>query len=236
LLRITSGYNGGKIPEILMTGLTASLGARLQVRGRRIPWWLFGAVAGVVVGIVGVCAAVWGLGEEGLLHVTRYTARWAFLIFAAVFASGALATLIPNSGTLWMKRNRRYLGLSFALAHYLHLLALSVLFVVIGESPDLVTILLGGLAFVFIGLMALTSNDWSVRTLGRNRWRLLHLVGAYYVWLIFMNSYVGRVVSDTPPEPRGIFVVLAATGVLALGLRIGAWLWRRRAVRTGAPA
>lgn len=202
--------------------------------GRQIPWWLFGAVLGAVGAIAAGSLAVHGWTDQGLLHITRYTARLAFLIFITVFASAALAQLAPSPLTRWLKRNRRYMGLSFALAHFIHLGALTAYLTAIGEAPDTVTIVGGGGAYVFIALMALTSNDWSVRKLGPKSWRRLHLVGISYVWLIFMNSYVGRVVSETPPEPRGIFIVTAALGFLALGLRILAWGKRRRAARLRA--
>ncbi len=99
--------------------------------------------------------------------------------------------------------------------------------------PGTATIVLGGLAFLLIALMALTSNDQSVRLLGPRAWRALHLVGAYYVWLVFMNSYLGRALGDAPPEPRVIFVITVALGLAAVVLRSAAWLGRRRSARGG---
>ena len=165
--------------------------------GRQIPWWLFAAVLGVAAAIAAGSIALQGANEEGLLHITRYTAGFAFLIFVVVFAAGALGAL-----TSW--------------------------FVAIGEMPETVTIIGGGLAYFFIALLALTSNDWSVRKLGPKVWRRLHLTGVAYVWLIFMNSYLARLASETPPEPRVIFAITAGLGFLALGLRITAWAARRR--------
>lgn len=196
--------------------------------GRRIPWWLFVAVPGVAAAIATGSIVVQGANADGLLHITRYTARFAFLIFVLVFAAGALAQLFPSATTRWLKRNRRYLGLSFALAHFIHLGALTSWFIAIGEMPETRTILGGGLAYLLIAAMALTSNDWSVRTLGPKVWRRLHLIGIAYVWLIFMNSYLGRLASETPPEPKVIFAITAGLGFLALGLRIAAWFARRR--------
>lgn len=211
-----------------MTDSTISRAAAPRPAGRRIPWWLFAAVIAVAASIAVTSFALWGTGSEGILHITRYTARFAFLIFVAVFAAGALAQLFPSNTTRWLKRNRRYLGLSFALAHFIHLAALTSLFIAIGEAPDLLTIIGGGGAYMFIALMALTSNDWSVKKLGPKAWRRLHLTGIAYVWLIFMNSYVGRLASETPPEPKVIFAITAGLGVLALGLRVAAWIARRR--------
>ena len=133
---------------------------------RVYPRWPFFGVLAVVAAIVAGSLAAFETAEAVLQHITRYTARFSFLIFVTVFASGALAALFPSDVTRWLRRNRRYTGLSFALAHFLHLLAIIALFVTLGEMPDLVTIVGGGLAYLFIAAMAATSNDWSVRKLG----------------------------------------------------------------------
>ncbi|MFN4354710.1 hypothetical protein [Parvibaculum sp.] len=195
---------------------------------RSRPYWLFPATLAGAAFIAGLSFGIWGMGSDGLQHFTRYTARFAFLIFIVAFSAGALAQLFPSDGTRWLRRNRRYIGLSFALAHFIHLGALTGFFVSIGEVPDVVTITGGGMAYVFVSLMAITSNDWSVRTLGPAAWRRLHLIGSYYIWLIFMNSYIGRIAREAPPEPRIIFIATAALGFAALGLRIAAWAKRRR--------
>ena len=195
---------------------------------RVYPRWPFFGVLAVVAAIVAGSLAAFETAEAVLQHITRYTARFSFLIFVTVFASGALAALFPSDVTRWLRRNRRYTGLSFALAHFLHLIAIIALFVTIGEMPGLVTIVGGGLAYLFIAAMAATSNDWSVRKLGPKNWRRLHLAGVYYVWAIFMNSYLGRLASDAPPEPKWIFALTAGLGFAALALRIAAWLKKRR--------
>jgi DMSO/TMAO reductase YedYZ heme-binding membrane subunit len=195
---------------------------------RSRPFWLFPAVLACAALIAALSFGIWGLGSEGFLHFTRYTARLAFLIFLIAFSAGALAQLFPSDGTRWLRRNRRYVGLSFALAHFIHLFALTGFFLSIGEAPGMVTIIGGGLAYVFVALMALTSNDWSQRTLGPVLWRRLHLAGSYYIWLIFMRSYLARLASETPPEPKIIFAITAALGFAALGLRIAAWTKKRR--------
>jgi methionine sulfoxide reductase heme-binding subunit len=195
---------------------------------RTYPRWPFFAVLLAVAAIVAGSLAVFDTPQEIWQHITRYTARFSFLIFVIVFASGALAALFPSDTTRWLRRNRRYTGLSFALAHFLHLIAIIGLFVTIEEMPELVAIIGGGGAYVFIALMAMTSNDWSVRKLGPKIWGRLHRVGVWYVWAIFMNSYLSRLASETPPEPKWIFALTAGLGFAALGLRIAAWVKKRR--------
>src|SRR5690554_3154225 len=107
---------------------------------RPVPYWLFLAVLAAETALLTFCFSLWGTGEDGLLHLARYTARLAFLIFLLTFATSAIATLAPSDVTRWLRRNRRYLGLSFALAHFIHLAALTGFSIAIGEMPDLVTL------------------------------------------------------------------------------------------------
>jgi methionine sulfoxide reductase heme-binding subunit len=192
---------------------------------RRIPWFLFAFVLLGGAAITFVCVALFGTGEDAATRVTRYTARFSFLLFVVVFATGALAQLAPSPATRWLRRNRRYMGLSFALAHAIHLCAIVVLFALRDAVPDTVTLIGGGLAYAFVAVMAATSNDASVRWLGARVWRGLHLTGASYIWLIFMNSYISRILVDSPPP---LFVGLTALGAGALLLRIVAALQKSR--------
>jgi sulfoxide reductase heme-binding subunit YedZ len=200
----------------------------MKQMARPVPYWLFLSVLAAEAALLALCFSLRGTGADGLLHLARYTARLAFLIFLLTFATGALAALSPSDATRWLRRNRRYLGLSFALAHFIHLAALTGFFIAIAEVPDLVTLAGGGLAYVFVLLMALTSNDAALRRLGPKNWRRLHLIGGWYIWLIFMNSYVGRILREAPPEPRWIFVALASLGLGVLVLRVAAWKKRRQ--------
>jgi methionine sulfoxide reductase heme-binding subunit len=200
---------------------------------RRIPWYLFAFVLLVGAAITLVCVALFGVGEDAAAHVTRYTARFSFLLFVVVFSTGALAQLVPSPATRWLRSNRRYMGLSFALAHTIHLGAIVTLFALHDSMPDNVTLIGGGIAYAFIAMMAATSNDAAVRWLGTRFWRGLHLAGASYIWLIFMNSYVGRILVDSPPL---LFVALTALGAGALLLRIAAALQRRAGSSTRATA
>ena len=100
---------------------------------------------------------------------------------------------------------------------------------------NLVTILGGGGAYLMIALMAATSSDRAVAWLGRRRWRLLHLVGVYWIWIIFANSYTARAVMAIARGSESLAYVPVAVFVWALlGVRIAAALRARR--RAGAAA
>ena len=117
------------------------------------------------------------------------TARLAAAIFLLAFLASTLARLHPAARIL--VRNRRYLGLAFAVVHLTH----GLLVYLWARDPavivDPVTLIGGGLAYGFVVLMAATSNDRSQRALGR-WWSRLHWVGSYYVWFIFLFTFAGR--------------------------------------------
>lgn len=195
---------------------------------RRIPWPLFATVTALSVGTVGVSLALWGQGADGWLHAARYTARLSFFVFLAPFLASSLVYWLPSPKTTWMRSKRRYLGLSFALAHFVHLGALITYLELSGDGRSLLTLIGGGGAYVMIALMALTSNDWSVRTLGPKLWGWLHWIGIWDIWFIFTFSYFGRVTKDQPQEPRIIYITLFALSVAALLIRIATRVSRRK--------
>ena len=115
--------------------------------------------------------------------------------------------------TRWMMRNRRWLGLSFALSHFVHLAAILMLGRI---APDFeieaMTIVFGGLAYVFIAALAATSFDGAVTMLGKRRWQLLHKTGMYYIWFIFAQSYTPRAFMSAAYIPAAALLF----GVIAL--------------------
>ena len=88
--------------------------------------------------------------------------------------------------------------MSFALAHSIHLVALTSFFIAINENPGIVVIIGGGLGYVAIYAMALTSNDNAVKKLGFKRWKQIHWFGANYIAVIFAYTYVGKLLDGQP--------------------------------------
>jgi methionine sulfoxide reductase heme-binding subunit len=118
-----------------------------------------------------------GQEAESLLHPTgEFAAR--FMIIAMIISPFRL--MFPkNRFWLWMMRRRRYLGVAAFCYAFVH----TVLYVIdMGSLSNILDeVLLLGIwtgwvaLFVFIPL-AITSNDWSVKFLGRNWKRLQQTV------------------------------------------------------------
>jgi len=116
------------------------------------------------------------------------TAHAAFLFFWMAFTASSLHTLAPTAYSRWAMRNRRYIGLSFALIHFVHLVLVLSNLTLTEESRPLSALAGGGLAYLFLGLMALTSNNAAIKKLGAKNWKRLHTVGSYYIFLIFIAT------------------------------------------------
>jgi sulfoxide reductase heme-binding subunit YedZ len=172
----------------------------------------------VILALMVATVAIDGTGEEGIRAVIRLTARTSVLLFTAAFAASALRRLWPTDLTRWLRHRRRQVGLSFAASHGLHLLAIVALAVRFPASfwanTKTITLVVGGLGYVFVLLMAITSNDASVRLLGGRRWSALHTTGAYLLWFIFAQAYVPRGLMSPAYAPLAVLVVGA------LGLRL----------------
>jgi DMSO/TMAO reductase YedYZ heme-binding membrane subunit len=91
-----------------------------------------------------------------------------------------------------------------------------------GQALELVTIIGGGLAFFLTWVMALTSNNTSQRVLGI-WWGRLHTFSIYYVWLIFMNTFIGVLLT----ENNVLYIGIVAAGLVAVSLRIAVRVTQR---------
>jgi DMSO/TMAO reductase YedYZ heme-binding membrane subunit len=140
----------------------------------------------------------YGLDVDGAQAVARYTARLSFLIFALVFSISAWHLFFRSELSAALLVNRRRLGLTFAYAHFVHLIALSVFIVLSGARPQPIRLAGGALAYLLLTAMAATSNDAAVKKLGHKRWKQLHTAGIYYLWFVFFMTYLPRLQGQLP--------------------------------------
>lgn len=160
-----------------------------------------------------------GWSQDGALAAARWTARFSFFWFITAWSASALAKLWPGGWRTVLLRRRRAVGLGFAAAHFVHLGALLVAVLVFASPRSATTIYGGGAGYVFVALMALTSNDWSVRTLGPRNWKLLHTIGGVVIAAIFFVSYLNRL----EDKPWLAIPTLSLLGGAVL-LRFAAWM------------
>lgn len=178
---------------------------------------LVAMAAGVALGALGL-AALGGFDVDGVRMSVRFTARTSLLLFLSAFTAAALHRLWPSPLTAWQRRNRRYLGLSFAASHGLHGLALIVFALMapaeFRAATSLASFVFGGIGYAFIAAMAATSFDRSAAAIGPLAWRGLHTIGAWYIFAQFLVSFGMRV----PGMPSYLVFIALLTAALAIRL------------------
>jgi sulfoxide reductase heme-binding subunit YedZ len=197
----------------------------LRAPGLPEGWPLVGWAALAVAALVAGVLASQGTGEAGIRAVIRATARSSLTLFVPVFAASSLRALWRSPASAWLLRNRRYLGVSFAVSHAFHLAGIVALATGYPDSfyeqvaPS--TLVGGGIGYGFVAAMTATSSDAAVRWLGPRRWRWLHRTGIWILFGIFTASYLPRAFASAAYAPAA----LALLGALAL--RIAAFRRRR---------
>lgn len=160
-------------------------------------WRLLAALALSLIVLSLWIASMRQFEVEGVRMVIRFTARSSLLLFCLAFSAAALARLWPNAWTRWQRRNRRYLGLSFAASHAIHAVAIVVFAWMdpasFAEATSAVSYIFGGIGYACIIAMSATSFDRAAALIGPRAWRTLHLAGGYYLWFQFMVSFGKRV-------------------------------------------
>ena len=203
---------------------------------RAAPRWLDGwsltLAAAAAIGLLAGTIAVAGGGRAGALGLAiRVTARTSFALFLAAFTASATHRLWPGRFTRWQRRNRRYLGVAFAASHLIHAAAIAALAslhpAAFHERVASMSRIPGLVAYGLLVAMAVTSFDRTAAWIGARAWKVLHTVGALYLWGAFVNAFVVRALRMPAYWPA------VAIAVAAMVLRIAAW---RRGRRARSPA
>jgi hypothetical protein len=187
-------------------------------------WPLLGWITAAVLAMAAAAALSGPEPVDAARLVVRFTARTSLVLFVLAFTASGLARLAPSSATRWQLRNRRYLGLGFAVSHLIHAAALVALGTLdrglFLELTTPVSYFTGGLAYLFIVLMTATSFNRTAAMIGPKAWAWLHTAGAWYIWMSFALNFGKRFAMNGAYWPA--MVVIGA----ALAVRLVA-VWRR---------
>jgi len=195
-------------------------------------WRLFALLALTLVGLSIWIAGMRQFEVDGVRMVIRFTARTSLLFFCLAFSAAALARLWPNAWTRWLRRNRRYLGVTFAASHAIHAVAIACFAVMdpvgYAAATSIASYVFGGIGYAVIIAMTATSFDRTAAAIGARAWRMLHISGGYYLLFQFMVSF-GKRIPDMP-----LYALFLIPLVLVFALRMIAMAPRARAtVRAG---
>ena len=168
---------------------------------------------------------------NGVSHMIGYSVRWAVPFVFLVVAASAVRTLFPGPLTNWWLRNRKYIGLIFAVAmawqgFFIFLMSNFHRDYYFDEVFLLRDELEGSTGYLFLAAMVLTSFRFGRRWLTNEQWRMLHLSGLYFLWAYPFSVYFWNLFYYE--NPQFIDYVFYVSGFTAFALRIFAWGKRRR--------
>lgn len=176
-------------------------------------------ISAFLVLVVGGVLFINSGSEESLRWSLRRTAGFAFVLFFVCFGAAAMHYFLRANFSKWLLRNRRYIGIGFALVFLTHGLLVGLMVLLYPEpflSQVPAGIFYGGaLSFSAAAIMGITSNDYSVRLFGRRGWSALHTSLGYYLAISWVLAYVNIV------KTGGTFFLLWL--MVAVGLLLLRW-------------
>jgi DMSO/TMAO reductase YedYZ heme-binding membrane subunit len=192
-------------------------------------FWLFTVPTSVVmvVAMLGVDLST-GAGVSAMIG---FSVRFAVPIIFLVVAISSLQALFPGPIPMWLLRNRKYIGLCFAVAMAWQGLFISMMSLFFRDYyfNDIYLLrdeLEGSVGYIFLTAMVLTSFDFGRKRLTPRQWRLLHKSGLYFLFAYPFSVYWWNLFYYENPQP--IDYVFYCSGFVAFVLRIAAWGKKRR--------
>jgi hypothetical protein len=187
-------------------------GTKFALQGWRIV--VFSALT--VGSIVGAIWLFHGIDEQGMRMAIRATGRTSCILFLSAFVASSLHKLWSTPLSAWLLKNRRYLGISMAVSHTYHAIALFGLWIVTsGAAPS--SNPLGTLGYILLFAMTVTSFKRPAAWLGKRGWKILHSTGMHFFWLGLLFEY-----SSHLPKSMLIYSPFVILLVLAMMLRLAA--------------
>ena len=169
-------------------------------------------------------------------HMISFSVRWAVPFIYLVAATSALQALFPGPLPMWLLRNRKYIGMCFAVAmawQGLFIFMMSNFFrdYYFEEIFYLRDELEGSTGYIFLTAMVVTSFKFGRKHLNAKQWKLLHRSALYFLWAYPFSVYWWNL--SYYENPQTIDYVFYWSGFLAFALRIAAWGKKRRQAAYG---
>jgi len=190
-------------------------------------WNLFWLVSGpisifMIINLLAVDAST----GAGISEMIQFSVRWAVPFVYLVIAASSIQMLFPGSFSSWLIRNRKYIGLCFAVAMAWQALFIFIMSYFFHEYyySDVYYFrdeIEGSIGYIFLPAMVLTSFNFGRKLLTTKQWRLLHTSGIYFLWAYPFSVYWWNLYYYE--NPVLIDYVFYWVGFVAVALRIVAW-------------
>jgi len=192
-------------------------------------FWLISIPMSLVIGIelIGTDMST----GPGVSTMIGFSVRFAVPFIFLVVAASSVQILFPGPFPTWWLRNRKYLGMCFAVA-----MAWQGTFILIMSNffreyyfEDVYLLrdeLEGSIGYIFLPAMVVTSFHFGRKHLSPKQWKLLHKSAIYFLFAYPFSVYWWNLYYYENPEP--IDYVYYWSGFLAFAVRIAAWGKKRQ--------
>ena len=167
---------------------------------------------------------------SGVSEMIGFSVRWAVPFIYLVVAISSIQILYPGPFSMWLMRNRKYIGLCFAVAmawQGLFIFIMSYFFhnYYFEEVYLFRDELEGSIGYIFLPAMVVTSFHFGGKHLSSKQWKLLHKSGIYFLWAYPFSTYWWSLCNGLScyENPVPLDYVYYWGGFLAFALRIAAW-------------
>jgi DMSO/TMAO reductase YedYZ heme-binding membrane subunit len=155
-----------------------------------------------------------GFNEAIITQSIRTSARISVVLFLLTFIASPLHTFFKSSLSQLLLKFRSQIGLSFGVSHLFHLgfiIAYGILNLsALKEGRNLLIVGVGAITYAFIIIMMITSYPKYRKKLTAKKWKQIHTVGSWLIFIVFANSYLGRAFSgDLEYLPFAILIGFA---------------------------
>jgi len=172
---------------------------------------------------------------SGVSSMIGFSVRLAVPFIYFVVAASSMQILFPGSFTKWWLRNRKYIGMCFAVAmswQGLFIFIMSYFFrdYYFENIYLLRDELEGSIGYIFLPAMVVTSFHFGRKHLSSKQWKLLHKSGIYFLWAYPFSTYWWSLCNGLScyENPVPLDYVYYWCGFLAFAVRIAAWGKQRR--------
>ena len=163
----------------------------------------------------------------GVSTMIGFSVRWAVPFIYLVVAASAVQMLFPGPFPMWWVRNRKYIGMCFAVAMawqgaFIFTMSAFCREYYYEEVYLLRDELEGSVGYIFLTAMVVTSFHFGRKHLSQVQWKALHKTAIYFLWAYPFSTYWWTIANYYgTPEPRDY--VFYCAGFTAFALRIAAW-------------
>ena len=204
-------------------------------------FWLISIPMCIVI-VIAMIGADMSTGA-GVSTMIGFSVRLAVPFIFLVVAISSVQTLFPGPFPMWLLRNRKYIGMCFAVVMAWQGLFIFIMSYFFREYyfADVYFFrdeLEGSIGYIFLPAMVVTSFEFGRKHLSPKQWKLLHKSGIYFLWAYAFSTYWWSLCNGLScyKNPVLLDYIYYSVGFLAFALRIAAWgKQRQQAVKRNAP-